>query len=125
MNNPPCIRGLQCFKKGCPQRSWDEKDGIGCPAWIELEMKTKGGTDTIKIKECMDMYMVRLMFHNNCLLEGNQQATESFRNGMVYKNESGEIVPKPNDVELALLMHIRDTQKRLQKVYKDNDLISE
>lgn len=115
MNKPPCIRGLLCFKKGCPQRCWDEKDGIGCPAWIEFDMSTKGGTDKIPIRECLDIYMSRLMFYNNCLLEGNQQATESFRNGMVYKDAEGNIVPKPNEVELALLYHIQNAQKRLDR----------
>jgi hypothetical protein len=124
MISPPCIRGLKCFKKGCPQKRWSERDPEGCPAWVELDMKTKGGTDVIEIRECLDLYMSRLMFYNNCLLEGNQQAIESFRNGMVYKDANGDIVPKPTEIEMALLFHMQNvTQKMLNDNYEDPKMI--
>ena len=101
MNKMPCIRGLKQFSKGCPQRAWNGTDG--CPAWIEIDMSTKGGQEKIKIRECLDIYMSRLMFYNNVLLEGNQQGIESFRNGMIYKDEQGNAVPKPTNVDIVLL----------------------
>ena len=122
MNKMPCIRGLAQFKKGCPQRSWNGEDG--CPAWIELDMATKGGQDKIEIRECLDIYMSRLMFYNNALLESNQQAIQSFRNGMVYKDESGAIIPKPNVVDIALLNIITNSKNKETK-YVEGEITEE
>ena len=90
MKKQPCIRGLNEFKKGCPRCCWNEEAGIGCPAWIDKKMKAKNGED-IHIKECLDLYMARLHYSTNALLEGNQQAIEKFRNNM-----SVEGMPKPD-----------------------------
>ena len=111
-NKPPCIRGLDKFKKGCPEKCYDPDSGLGCPAWIDLELSTKGGTEKIIIKECLDLYTMRLQFYNNCLLEGNQQAIESFRNGMVYKNDHGDIVPKPSNADVLLLNLLANYNKK-------------
>jgi hypothetical protein len=100
MKKPPCIRGLAAFKKGCPQRAWNGEDG--CPAFIEAEFAVKGGTEKVKVKECVDMHMARLQFHTNCLLEGSQQSIESFRNGMVEKDASGKMRPRPSQIEMAI-----------------------
>ena len=105
MKKPPCIRGLIAFKKGCPQRSWNGEDG--CPAWVEVEMKSKNG-EKITIKECLDLHMARLHFGTNMLLEGNQQAIETFRNNMSIEGS-----PKPDPAILALANIIDSSQKRL------------
>ena len=64
------------------------------------------------MKECLDLYMLRLQFYNNCLLEGNQQAIEGFRNGMVYKDNNGNVVPKPSNADIMLLNLLSNFQKR-------------
>ncbi len=109
---PPCIRGLDKFKKGCPEKCYDPDTGLGCPAWVDLELSTKGGQGKIIVKECLDLYMSRLQFYNNCLLEGNQQAIEGFRNGMVYKDNNGNVVPKPSNADIMLLNLLSNFQKR-------------
>ena len=108
---PPCIRGLSCFRKGCPQRPWNGEDG--CPAWIEVDMRSKDGQVVEKIRECVDLYLPRLIFSTNCLLEGNQQAVESFRNGMVFKDEHGAVSPKPNPAEVLLLRVFEKIQENM------------
>jgi len=106
----PCIRNLDRFKKkGCPQRLWDGKEG--CPCWIEKIAPTKGGEKDI-IKQCVDLWMFKLHWDANCLLEGNQQATESFRNGMVQTDENGKNQPKPDPAILLLLSFIKATQQK-------------
>lgn len=92
--NPPCIRGLKEFKKGCPQRSYNADDGTGCPAWIERSKVLQPDGSCKDIKECLDMWMFRLAWTQCGLLEGNQQATESFRNGMIENAPDGSTRPK-------------------------------
>lgn len=78
--SPPCIRGLQQFKKGCPEKTWDGESG--CPCWIE-EMVVDSETSKKRIeKKCLDLWMFTIAWHSNGLLEGNQQAVESFRNNV-------------------------------------------
>jgi len=78
--HPPCIRGLKQFaKKGCPMRPWSPADPGGCPAWVQKDIPDKSGGKA-HIAECLDLYMARMAWHTNALLEGNQQAIESFRN---------------------------------------------
>ena len=108
MKRPPCIRGLAAFKKGCPQRSWNGTDG--CSAWIEKRMSTKGGQEFVEIKECLDHYMARLQFDTNRLLEGNQQAVESFRN-----NVSVDGAPKP-DPALVRLVQIAEENRLVRQI---------
>lgn len=115
MKMSPCIRGLKQFNKGCPEMTYNPNTGLGCPAWQEIDMATKGGQDKIEIRECLDLYTARLLYHNNCLLESNQQALESFRNGMLWKDEKGNIVPKPGHSDIVLynlLEHIKANTKK-------------
>ena len=107
MKKPPCIRGLAVFKKGCPQRGWDGEDG--CPAWVDKTMTNQGGTEQYKIAMCLDLYMAHLQYDTNRLLEGNQQATESFRNNM-----STPEGPKPDPAVLHLV-HVMEEHKRVQQ----------
>jgi len=102
MSLSPCIKNLPQYKKGCPRRIWSETDKKGCPCWIEFDMKTVGGQKTIHIAECIELYKVRLLYANNCLLEGNQQAIESFRNGMVVLDNNGKPQPKNAPATVAL-----------------------
>jgi len=104
MKRPPCIRGLSAFKKGCPQRSWD--GASGCPAWIDKKLPIKGSTEFIEVKECLDLFMARLAYDGNGLLEGNQQAVESFRNGMI--NSAG---PRPDPALCKLIAMIEEQQQ--------------
>ncbi len=106
----PCIRNLDPFrKKGCPQKLWDGKEG--CPCWIEKVVPIKEGEKTI-IKQCVDLWMFKLHWDANCLLEGNQQAVESFRNGMVEVDNNGKVQPKPDPATILLINLIKDMQQR-------------
>ena len=53
------------------------------------------------VKECIDLWMFRLAWTQCGLLEGNQQATESFRNGMCEIRD-GKVVPKATKVVLEI-----------------------
>jgi len=99
----PCIRGLECFRKtGCPQSYWTPATPEGCPAWKEYTVPTDGGKP-IMIKDCIDMLSEHWQFEALKLLEGNQQATESFRNGMCEVSPDGKVVPKSPFATVALL----------------------
>jgi len=119
MNKMPCIRGLKQFSKGCPQRKWNGEDG--CPAWIELDMETKGGQDKIEIRECLDIYTSRLQFYNNVLLEGNQQAIESLRNGMLCKDDKGNVTPKPSNADIFLLNILENMNNKVKVEYVEGE----
>ena len=100
--NPPCLRNIDRFRKtGCPQKGWDGQEG--CPAWIE---RTFPNEDPAKpptiIKACMDLISFDYRLEMLRLLEGNQQATESFRNGMV-ENVDGKAYPKMDRATIALV----------------------
>ena len=101
--NPPCIRNLDRFKKtGCPQCLWD---GVaGCPAWVEMitadpDNPAKQRTE----KKCIDLWTFQFTWAQLGLLEGNQQAIESFRNGMVYQAADGSTQPKPDPALVQLV----------------------
>ena len=105
--NPPCIRNLNAFaKKGCPKKSWDGKEG--CPCWIELSVSKRGNPLEKEIKkQCLDMWLFEFQWAMMGLLEGNQQATESFRNGMVQEGPDGEFHPKPDLATVLLVKQIQ------------------
>ena len=103
MKKPPCIRGIV---KRCPEKTWDGQDG--CPAWIERNTLTKGGEQQI-VKQCLDLWVFKMLWDQCGLLEGNQQAVESFRNGMCQEF-NGEVMPKPDPVMVALF---NEQQKKL------------
>jgi hypothetical protein len=104
MKKPPCIRGLHAFRNGCPQHAWN--GDTGCPAWVERDMMQKGGADKIHVAECVDMFMSRMAWDRNGLLEGNQQAVESFRNGMVF-TANGQTHPKPDPAVAKMAMELQ------------------
>jgi len=110
--NPPCIRDLERFKKsGCPQKPWDGKEG--CPAWIEMAVSKKGNPLEKEIrKQCIDIWIFEFQWSMLGLLEGNQQAIESFRNGMVQEYEDGKTEPKSDPAALALLRVFKEIQNK-------------
>lgn len=80
---PPCTRGLLFFKGGCPERPYNVSDGTGCPLWIEKEVPTLENPQVTKmVKQCLDKWIWLFQWSALGMLEGNQVATESFRNCM-------------------------------------------
>ena len=60
------------------------------------------------------------------LIEGNQQATESFRNGMIYIGQDGNLYPKSDPALVALLQMAYENKEERKKIEKDNiNLINE
>jgi hypothetical protein len=116
MKKPPCIRGIV---KHCPQKSWDGSEG--CPAWIEMTIATKGDPLKKEIrKQCIDLWQHDFSLAALGLLEGNQQATESFRNNMTTSD--GRPKPDPALLKLVQLLEIRkqiDTEARLKALAQE------
>lgn len=106
---PPCMRGLKAFQKtGCPMKSYDGESG--CTAWVEL-MVTPPDEPTKPIDKagkCLDHWTLDMQLKTLQLLEGNQQAIESFRN-----NVSVDGSPKPDPAVVALLRHIEERNRAL------------
>lgn len=127
MKNPVCIRNLKQFEKsGCPQKTWSADTGKNCPCWIEKIVVYKGEENNepprqIIIKQCLDLWMFKLAWDQCGLLEGSQQATESFRNGMVEKGNDGKDYPKTDLGTLGLLTIFQAIQKK-QAIIFEHDL---
>jgi len=102
--NRPCIRGLKEFKKGCPEKCWDKLSG--CPAWKEYTVPGEHGKPPVILKDCIDNLSEHWQFEALRLLESNQQATETFRNGMC-ETVNGKTVPKMDRASLSLLNVIK------------------
>jgi hypothetical protein len=99
---PPCIRNLSSFKKGCPQTLWDGEEG--CPCWIEMTFPKKDNPkETEILKHCVDIWMFIMQRDALGLLEGNQAAIESFRNGMTFAAGDGKTYPRANPASVELL----------------------
>jgi len=111
MKNPPCIRGLKPFEKGgCPQKAWNGNEG--CLCWIELTVSKRGSPLQKEIKkQCIDLWAFDFQWAMMGLLEGNQKAVESFRNGMVEEGDDGKAKPKSDDASLALFGLFRELKK--------------
>lgn len=126
-NKPPCIRGLKEFRNGCPQKLWSTDNPDGCPAWIEKIVVYRGEQNNespkeIVIKQCLDLWMFKLAWDQCSLLEGNQQATESFRNGMVQTGEDGKDYPKP-DLGVIQICRLFNTVKNERKIALNDKII--
>jgi len=102
--NPPCLRDLYRYRKtGCPQTQWDGEDG--CMAWIESTFPNQDPTKSpIIVKACMDLINFDYQLEMLKLLEGNQQATELFRNGMCEEGADGKIYPKMNPTPVNITL---------------------
>jgi len=86
---------------------------------VEKELKAKDGR-TVRVAECLDLYRARLHWHTNALLEGNQQATESFRNNMTEIGQDGKGRPKPDPAVMALIGVLDDMQKCRKMIEQDS-----
>jgi hypothetical protein len=100
-NKRPCIRGLKDFQKsGCPEKHWDGQDG--CPAWKEYTVPGEPSKPPKIIKDCIDCLSEHWQFEALKMLEGNQMATESFRNCMC-EEVAGQVVPKMDRAVMELV----------------------
>lgn len=100
-----CIKGLPDFKNGCP-----EKHGVypdGCPAWKEYTVSQDNHNGPVVIRDCVDVLKERWQFEALKLLEGNQRATESFRNGMCETAKDGQVYPKVDRAVLELVLFLQ------------------
>lgn len=59
-------------------------------------------------KQCLDIWIFEFQWAAMGLLEGNQQATETFRNGMLQKGSDGKNYPKPDPSIIALIKLIKE-----------------
>jgi hypothetical protein len=104
----PCIRNLEPFKEtGCPRND-------DCPCWI-TDFYIKDGKK-VTTSQCLDLWRYVHEREMLRLLEGNQAATESMRNGLCEQDEEGKTVPKAirmtlikkvSDERLSTLSHIQ------------------
>ena len=116
MKKPPCIRNLTRFKKGCPKKGWDGNEG--CSAWIEMTAPDPDNPmKKIIDKGCLDTMSFKIQYTQLQLLEGNQKAIESFRNGMVQEDENGKTAPKINPNIAALYMTQKDQVDEIKKQF--------
>jgi hypothetical protein len=125
--NPPCIKNLERYKKtGCPEKCWDGEDG--CTAWIEQTVGSKDNPLKPEVvKKCVDMWNFSLLWSMLGQLEGNKQAIESFRNGMVEIDDSGKTRPKadPAVVNIVQMIHSQIQKKNIEDQYKAKQLAEE
>lgn len=124
---PPCIRNLHCFREeGCPQQSWDGEDG--CTAWKEMTIGTKENPNVPELKKmCIDMWHFDFEFSTLAAIEGNQQAIESFRNGMVQVDSEGTVHPKPDPAVLQLMNMVQEQiqKQNIINEYEENKLLKD
>lgn len=103
--NPPCLRKLDRFRKsGCPRAEWDGSEG--CEAWKTRNVPKDANNPTGVKSACIDILSEKWRYESLKLLEGNQQATESFRNGMCEEVD-GQSVPKMDRAILGLVGILR------------------
>lgn len=126
MNNPPCTRDLKYFEKtGCPQREYNNIDGTGCPLWLELEIPTRENPQIKKKqKKCLDLWFFTLQWSMLGMLEGNQTATESFRNAMCEPdplNPKASGRPKSNRAILKLI-EILEKEKQNRELIINHEM---
>lgn len=104
----PCIRGLREFKRGCPRS--DE-----CPCW-KVSFVVEHG-ERVNKGQCIDLWRFDHERAILALLEGNQQAIESFRNNTY--NSAEKLVEVMN--ASLQVRHLRDIQGgRVTKVISDS-----
>jgi len=113
MNKPPCIRGLRRYQKsGCPEKFWDGEDG--CPCWIELAAPRRDNPQKKVVeKKCLDIWSFEFLWASLGYLEGNQQATESFRNNMTVEGS-----PKADPASAELLLLFKKLQEKQRIIFE-------
>lgn len=114
----PCIRNLERFKKsGCPQKIWDGKEG--CPCWIEMPVANRENPQKKEIRRnCIDLWQFDFQWAILGLLEGNQQAVESFRNGMIQTGIDGKDYPKSDPANLTLLNLFKGLMEKQEIIFE-------
>ena len=112
----PCIRGLKCFeKKGCPLAEYNKDTEEGCPAFIFMDISEINNPASKKrVGKCVDIWQHELKLRELALLEGNQQAVESFRNGMLYIDQEGRTQPRSTQASLATAFALNEISTSLQ-----------
>lgn len=120
---PPCTRGLKKFEEaGCPERPYNYADGTGCPLWVEKETPTlEDPTKKNMRKMCVDRWTWVFQWSMLGVMEGNQTATETFRNAMCYPDpndplNSSKAWPKPDKAIMKLVEMIQEEQKNRQVI---------
>ena len=121
-NKRPCIKGLKDFqKRGCPEKYWDKLTGEGCPAWKEYTVPAEQPDKPPRvIKDCVEMLSEYWHFEALKLLEGNQKATESFRNGMCEAGPDGQIYPKVDRGVLGLMSMLQRQKEDMELLDNNN-----
>ncbi len=100
-------------------KAWDGEEG--CPAWIEQTVGSKENPMQPELrKQCLELWKFDLQWSMLGALEGNQQAVESFRNGMVQVDGQGTVHPKA-DPALLKLVHIVQEQIKKQEIIHDHE----
>ena len=125
---PPCTRNLGHFKEtGCPEREFNSNDGTGCPLWIEFEAPTRENPQVRqKNKMCVDRWYWLFMWSIIGYLEGNQAATESFRNAMCEADpvdplNPNLVRPKADKATMALF-HILQEERENRRVIIEHEV---
>jgi len=92
------------IKKQCPETDKGKK---GCHFWMipgEGALINAKSSDKFPARGmCLEHLKVHMLWDANVTLVGNQQATESFRNGMVEVDRNGKTVPKSSLLTATLL----------------------
>lgn len=91
-------------KKECPKTNKGKK---GCEFWM---VPGEGPCRNMKVHDlfpaagmCKDHIQVLMLWDANCNIIGTQQATESFRNGMIAVGKDGKTRPRVDPVSGMLL----------------------
>lgn len=121
----PCTQGIKCFdKSGCPEKVFERASGEGCPAWKEYTIPADGEhVKPIILKGCAHLLKEHWAFEALKLIEGNQRATESLRNGMCEQDPNGHVVPKTNRDILALAAVINKEHQTLKAFIKSGNIL--
>ena len=119
----PCIRNLEPFKKkGCPRKVWDGESG--CPCWIEMAVANRENPRKKEVKKnCIDLWHFDFQWAMLGLLEGNQQATERFRNAMVQPDPNdpfndNKAFPKPDRAVIQLYNLFNDMRNKQRIIFE-------
>ena len=114
---PPCTRNIKRFEDGCPERSFNPNDGMGCPLWLDLEVPTRENPLVKKKQEkCIDLWYFTLQWSMLGYLEGNQQATETFRNAMCESDPDSPGGARPKTTTVVVEMVQKLTSPGMLKI---------
>jgi hypothetical protein len=103
-------------KKGCPKKEWDGHEG--CSNWITMSIPLRENPLKKEARsQCIDKWYFDFQWAMLGLLEGNQVATETFRNAMVQVSpETGKPEPKPDPAMKKMLDIVSANQRESKKI---------